>query len=633
MTESRLRSLAMSLAILGLAHAAFADPPFRVARISYVSGSVSFRPASQDEWSGAIRNYPLTVGDEIWTSQDGRAELALGTSFVRVAEDTACSLLNLDDRLAQLRITQGAVTVRVRDLADEGVEIDTPSGAVTIDQPGSYRVDVDEWDGRTTVTVRSGRAEAITFDATYTVDARQSIVLGDGSPYVLQSALGLDDFEDWSAVRDRRVESSQSVRYVSPSMIGYEDLDEYGTWRDTPGYGEAWYPRTRADWAPYRFGRWAWIDPWGWSWIDDEPWGFAPSHYGRWLHASGGWAWIPGNALARPVYAPALVAFVGGSGWEASFSVGSAPIGWFPLGPREPYVPAFGASSNYLRAVNAPYVDVRVNVDVGSVRYANRDVPGAFTAVPRDAFGRGRPVNSATISVPSDAFRNATPTQAGPGRPSRADLAGGATRGTAPPPAAITRPVVVRQTPAADTRAPFKNASPATAVPRTAPVGAARPPRERTAPAPDATQQERAAPAPRAAPQERVAPVPRTAPQEQAAPAPKAAPRERATPAPRTAPQERAAPAPRTAPQEQAAPAPKAAPRERATPAPKEAPKEQAAPARRTAPQEKAAPKNAPKEQASPAAKDAPKEKAAPATKAVPKAKKDPGTKKDEEKK
>src|SRR4029079_18322212 len=95
-----------------------------------------------------------------------------------------------------------------------------------------------------------------------------------------------------------------------------------------------WMPRVRAEWVPYRYGHWAWVEPWGWTWIDDAPWGFAPFHYGRWAYVRGGWVWAPGVMVARPVYAPALVAFVG---------VGGASVAWFPLGPREVYVPAWRA--------------------------------------------------------------------------------------------------------------------------------------------------------------------------------------------------------------------------------------------------------------------------------------------------
>jgi hypothetical protein len=87
--------------------------------------------------------------------------------------------------------------------------------------------------------------------------------------------------------------------------------------------------------------------------VDDAPWGFAPSHYGRWVNVSNRWGWIPGPRNVRPVYAPALVAFVGGSGWSVSISLGGgSPIGWFPLGPREVYVPSYQASRDYFNRVN-----------------------------------------------------------------------------------------------------------------------------------------------------------------------------------------------------------------------------------------------------------------------------------------
>ncbi len=68
-----------------------------------------------------------------------------------------------------------------------------------------------------------------------------------------------------------------------------------------------------AGWAPYRNGHWAWIDPWGWTWVDDAPWGFAPFHYGRWTVVDDRWGWVPGPVRQRAVYAPALVAFIGGA--------------------------------------------------------------------------------------------------------------------------------------------------------------------------------------------------------------------------------------------------------------------------------------------------------------------------------
>jgi hypothetical protein len=569
--------------MVGVAQMAFADPPYRVARISDVSGAVSYRAASADEWSVAIRNYPLTVGDDLWTDRSGRVELALGSSFVRLGPSTAFSVLNLDDQRVQLRITQGALVVRVRDLTDDAVEIDTPVGAITLDQPGSYRIDVDEADGHTTTTVRNGRAEMATNGAVYTMDASHSVVVGESpAAYTLASARSVDDFENWCVARDRRVDSSASLKYVSARTIGYEDLDDYGSWRDAPGYGQAWYPRAGADWAPYRFGHWAWVDPWGWSWIDDQPWGFASSHYGRWMHASDGWGWVPGNVGVRPVYAPALVAFVGGAGWTASFGLGTAPVAWFPLAPREAYVPSYGASPGYLRAVNAPSVDINARVNAANVRYANRDVPGAFTAVSRDAFGRGRPVNTAVVPVPREVMMKAAPATGGPGRPSASEVVGGNRRGIAAPATAVSRRVIVKQEPPANSRVAVQSIPRLNAPARSAPVRLApspqrgQPAQERASPAGRTTQQERAAPTPRQAPQERAAPAPRSTPQEHVAPAPQEPQHER------TAPQEHAAPPPHQEPKERAVPR---EPRHEPVP-----PKERAAPPQRGSPPAHAAP-------------------------------------------
>src|SRR5262249_38663644 len=153
-----------------------ADPPMRVARISFVAGPVSYRPAAVDEWTDAPLNYPLTIGDHVWTDRSARTELQLGAATVRLGPYTDFSVLNLDDRAAQLRVTQGTVVVRVYDATpDDAVEIDTPNGAVALLQPGSYRVDVSERGDATTVTVRRGDADVTTSEGAYDVRGNESV--------------------------------------------------------------------------------------------------------------------------------------------------------------------------------------------------------------------------------------------------------------------------------------------------------------------------------------------------------------------------------------------------------------------------------------------------------------------------
>jgi hypothetical protein len=414
--------LKISLMAVGLLSAAslWADPPARVARLNFITGSVSFRPASLEDWAPATVNYPMTTGDHLWTDQDGRAELHIGSTTFRLGPQTALEILNLDDRTLQVKVAQGALSVHPRHVReDEVLEVDTPNSAVSIGREGVYRINVGE-DGKTAVTVRHGEVELTAAGQAVPVQAAQEADVANGDPatYDVEDAGPEDGFDDWALDRDRHEEHLDSTRYVSDELVGVEDLDTYGHWREVGDYGPVWTPATvEVGWAPYRNGHWAWVAPWGWTWVDDAPWGFAPFHYGRWAYVQGGWGWYPGTIIERPVYAPALVAFVGGGGWSASlsfgggFGAGAAAVGWFPLGPHEIYVPPYPVGVNYVRQVNITHVtNINVNnitVNNGVVTnvnvqrtYVNQSVNGAVTAVPQTAFVSARSVASVAAVVP-----------------------------------------------------------------------------------------------------------------------------------------------------------------------------------------------------------------------------------------
>lgn len=382
------------------------DPPARVARLSQLSGSVSVRPASAEEWEPATANLALTSGDSLWTDRLARAELTVGTAAIRVGPDTSLDLLRVEDQVIQVRLASGSVRVSLQELGrGETFEVATPSGAVTLREAGRYTIDVSDSGNDVTVRVRIGGAEVTAGGADFEVTRGKQAVVADGEPpvYDIGDAGEPDELDRWSDDRDLRAERTGSLRYVSREMVGYEDLDEYGTWRTEPEYGTVWVPRTVVTgWAPYRYGHWVWSYRWGWTWVDDAPWGFAPFHYGRWAFASGGWFWVPGVLVPRPVFAPALVGWVGGGGWSASIGIG-AGVAWFPLGPRDVWVPAYRYSPTYIRNVNITNVNV-TNINVRNVNvtnvYVNRGVPGAVTAVPRDVFIGARPVGVATVAVP-----------------------------------------------------------------------------------------------------------------------------------------------------------------------------------------------------------------------------------------
>src|SRR2546425_13107660 len=109
------------------------DPPSVVARMNYTQGSVSFQPGGEGDWLTAVPNRPLTSGDNLWTDQNSRAELHIGSTAVRLAAETSLTLLDLNERTTQLRLSEGTVILRLRHLDDgDLVEVDTPNLAFNL---------------------------------------------------------------------------------------------------------------------------------------------------------------------------------------------------------------------------------------------------------------------------------------------------------------------------------------------------------------------------------------------------------------------------------------------------------------------------------------------------------------------
>ncbi len=423
-----------------------ADPPTRVARLGQISGQVSFAPAGEDEWVVAQRNRPIVIGDRLWVAEGGHAELQMGAALVRLDGGTSVAILNLDDRIAQLRVEQGALDVRARRFgADDQFEIDTPNLAFAIRRPGAYRIDVDPANDTTFVATRSGAAEVYGQEIAYSIASGQRYAFtGTRLEAARYSPPPSAAFDAWVQTRERRYDRSVSARYVAPDVIGYEDLDDQGTWRVVAQYGNVWIPRrVPANWAPYRYGHWAWIDPWGWTWVDDAPWGFAPFHYGRWARVGTSWGWVPGPIAVRPVYAPALVAFVGGSGVSVSLAVGSAPqVAWFPLAPGEVYRPAYQASRNYFTSVNTSNTKINVTrvtniynnrTTINEVRYVYREQPVAVTAVPTTVFAQAEPIARARLQVDRNALKRARVVETAAVAPVAASVIGNAPKAAARP--------------------------------------------------------------------------------------------------------------------------------------------------------------------------------------------------------
>jgi Family of unknown function (DUF6600) len=430
-------------------------------RLSFVDGQVSYwRPGAQD-WATAQVNTPLAAGDEVSTASPGNVELQIGAhAFVRAWANTQLGLTNQEPDFLQFTVTTGFAALDLRTLeTGRTVEVDTPNAAFTIEQPGYYRVDVagertsfiTRRGGRATVTPASGQAVAIT-------PSEEVVIEGTAAPQVLSYvAPPLDAWDTWNYARTDALQDAVSARYIAPDAYGVSDLDRYGAWRVVPTYGPVWVPTAEpAGWAPYTTGAWT-LDPsYGWTWVDTAPWGWAPYHYGRWISVDGFWAWAPGPFVARPVYAPALVAFFGGP--SVRVGVAGPLVGWVALGWGEPLVPWWGRPGfvhepswrgwGGPRVVNNVVITNTTVVNVQNIAvYRNANVPNAVVAVNENRFGRG-PVTSARearVDVKSLQLTHTAPQVTA----TPASFVPTASRGVRPPEESLKRAVVATRPPRA----------------------------------------------------------------------------------------------------------------------------------------------------------------------------------------
>lgn len=442
------------------------DPPTRVAHLSYMDGAVSYEPSGDQNWVQADINRPLTTGDNLWADQNSRAEVHIGSTAFRMGDQTGISFLNLSDNAVQVQLAQGTLEIDVRHLGpDDAYEIDTPNLAFSILRPGEYRLETDPNGSSTAISVYSGQGVATGGGQTFNVMPDQR-VLFTGTTQLAENTQGaaeLDSFENWARSREYREEHSVSARYLSADEAGYEDLDDYGSWRSDPEYGNYWVPNNvGADWEPYHDGHWAWVAPWGWTWVDADSWGFTPFHYGRWAMINGYWGWVPGPVAVAPVYAPALVGFVGGGGFGVAVAFGGGVgVGWFPLGPRDVYVPPYRVSPRYVQQVNicdtrvinrTTIVNVYNNYTVNhitNVNYTYAANPRAVTVVNRNAFVSGRPVAQSAMRVNTAEIQHPRVVTTAALSPSRASIAPVAAARVRPPAALANRRVVTKMTPSA----------------------------------------------------------------------------------------------------------------------------------------------------------------------------------------
>ncbi|WP_460825315.1 DUF6600 domain-containing protein, partial [Massilia solisilvae] len=400
--RNRLLNTMMLLAFAAASTQALADdPPAVVGRVALAQGQVTVGGDGIETTTAQV-NWPVTSNEMITTARGARTELQVGSTFIRLDGDSSLEVIALDDDNLRLRLHYGSASIRIvnPDVLG-GFELTTPEGRVRMQEPGRLRVDAERVADTSSVTVFEGAARVEGGGASLTLRAGKRAELQDDD--VRTFVATRDAFDDWAQDRDRYAQAPAATRYVTTEMTGYSDLDRYGRWQMSTEYGPLWIPTVVAPgWAPYSDGSWVWMDQWGWTWVDNAPWGYAPFHYGRWVVVNNRWCWAPGHREHRPVWAPALVGWVGGSNWNLRFTDRHQALparGWYPLSPHERFVPGFRAPQEHLR---------RWNSDVRPDFRHRAPEPRGITVVPQDQFAhRGRvPVTQAPhAAVPRQALQ------------------------------------------------------------------------------------------------------------------------------------------------------------------------------------------------------------------------------------
>ncbi len=393
-------------------------PPGRVGRVSLVSGKVGFRGPGEANWSDAEINDPIAGGVSMRTDRQARALIRIGPDTIALTESTEIAVANLNDRMAEIAVSHGRIDLDIPQLGNgETVQVDIPRGGVWLVQPGRYDINTDAGDQAPWIAAFTGSARFVGGGADIAIKAgNRALLTGSGAAAITTEPASADEFAVWCGAHAVDESSLVAPYYVSPAMTGFAALDAAGSWKADRKYGEIWIPNALpADWAPYRYGHWRWMPPWGWGWIDDQPWGFAPSHYGRWAFLDQHWIWVPGAYTARPVYAPAVVAFLGTPGVGLSYAEGSGPaVAWFPLAPGEVYWPAYNGDLDYIHGLNAGNIadlgiirlrpDGEPPAEIVNAHFANRQFA---SVVPRPVFVSGEAVSLALLQLPPERLENA----------------------------------------------------------------------------------------------------------------------------------------------------------------------------------------------------------------------------------
>jgi hypothetical protein len=189
------------------------DPPGRVGRVTESQGQAWVFDAEAGEWIALQRNRPLTSGDRISVDANGRLEMRVGSTTVRLAGGSEFEIRRLDDDRIDMFLLNGSAALRVRsqEVARE-VELDTEEGRFTPRRAGHYRI--DRRDDTSYATAWNGELRFESDDSAMNVAAGKTAELwkeGSSTHYTWSEPIN-DEFADWSARANRDDDRSVSAQ-------------------------------------------------------------------------------------------------------------------------------------------------------------------------------------------------------------------------------------------------------------------------------------------------------------------------------------------------------------------------------------------------------------------------------------
>lgn len=291
-----------------LALPAFADSQARVVRLSSVEGNVQVDRNSGQGYEKAFLNMPITQGNKLRTSEDGRAEVEFeDSSTLRVTPNSVLEFpqLSLRDsgaKASTVEIKQGTTYVNFRGEKNAEFTLNFGREKVALTKPVHLRIELA--DAESTLAVFKGDVKVEGQSGPVDVSKKHAVTfdLADNDKYELAGNFEEDPYDSWDKQQEQYHDRYMASNYsnYSPYMYGTSDLNYYGNFYSVPGYGTVWQPYfTGFGWDPFMNGAWMWYPGYGYSWVSGYPWGWTPYHYGSWIFAPGyGWVWQPGGAWA-----------------------------------------------------------------------------------------------------------------------------------------------------------------------------------------------------------------------------------------------------------------------------------------------------------------------------------------------